>query len=60
MKVADKRFEMKTEFVINRKDFGIVYPGMPDNLINDDVSPEDLRGRLGQVGPPGGEGRRRA
>lgn len=25
------------EFVINRKDFGIVYPGKPDDLIRDDV-----------------------
>jgi polyisoprenoid-binding protein YceI len=25
------------EFVINRKDFGVVYPGMPDNLIKDEV-----------------------
>ena len=25
------------EFVINRKDFGMVYPGMADNLIKDDV-----------------------
>jgi len=24
-------------FTINRKDFGIVYPGMPDDLIKDDV-----------------------
>ena len=27
----------KSEFAINRKDFGIVYPGMPDDLIRDDV-----------------------
>jgi len=26
------------EFAINRKDFGIVYKGMPDNLIKDDVT----------------------
>jgi len=26
-----------SEFKINRKDFGIVYPGMPDDLIADDV-----------------------
>lgn len=25
------------EFAINRKDFGIVYPGMPDDLIKDEV-----------------------
>ncbi len=28
---------IETEFAINRKDFGIVYPGMPDDLIKDDV-----------------------
>lgn len=28
---------VKAEFVINRKDFGIVYAGMPDDLIKDDV-----------------------
>jgi polyisoprenoid-binding protein YceI len=28
----------RAEFVINRKDFGIVYPGMPDDLIRDDVT----------------------
>lgn len=28
---------VKTEFGINRKDFGIVYPGMPDDLIKDEV-----------------------
>jgi polyisoprenoid-binding protein YceI len=27
----------KAEFVINRKDFGIVYPGKSDDLIRDDV-----------------------
>jgi polyisoprenoid-binding protein YceI len=25
------------EFAINRKDFGVVYPGMPDDLIRDEV-----------------------
>lgn len=28
---------VKSEFAINRKDFGILYPGAPDNLIRDDV-----------------------
>lgn len=28
---------VSAEFAINRKDFGIVYPGMPDDLIKDDV-----------------------
>src|SRR5690606_18049800 len=29
--------EVEAEFAINRRDFGIVYPGMPDDLIKDDV-----------------------
>ncbi len=28
----------RTEFFINRKDFGIVYPGKPDDLIKDEVA----------------------
>lgn len=27
----------RAEFTINRRDFGIVYPGMPDDLIRDEV-----------------------
>lgn len=27
----------KTEFVINRKDFAVVYPGKPDDLVQDNV-----------------------
>jgi polyisoprenoid-binding protein YceI len=30
-------FKARTEFSINRKDFGIVYPGRPDDLIREDV-----------------------
>ena len=26
-----------TEFVLNRQDFGITYPGRPDDLIQDNV-----------------------
>jgi polyisoprenoid-binding protein YceI len=26
-----------TEFVINRQDFGVTYPGRPDNLVQDNV-----------------------
>lgn len=33
---ADK-VDADAEFAINRKDFGIVYPGKPDDLIQDDV-----------------------
>jgi polyisoprenoid-binding protein YceI len=36
---------LRTEFVIDRQDFGIAYPGMPDDLIQDDVLLTlDLRG----------------
>jgi polyisoprenoid-binding protein YceI len=35
--VSDKKVAVKSEFSINRRDFGIVYPGMPDDLIRDDV-----------------------
>ena len=35
--LPDNRVTGAAEFVINRKDFGVVYPGMPDNLIRDDV-----------------------
>jgi len=37
LKVQGETVEGDAEFVINRKDFGIVYPGMPDDLIKDDV-----------------------
>jgi len=33
--VSDARVEAKAEFSINRQDFGIAYPGMPDDLIRD-------------------------
>ncbi len=29
--------DVDAEFAINRKDFGVVYPGMPDDLIKDDI-----------------------
>lgn len=35
--VTDGKITVHAEFSINRKDFGIVYPGMPDDLINDQV-----------------------
>ena len=31
------KVSIDASFAINRKDFGIVYPGMPDDLIKDDV-----------------------
>lgn len=37
VKVSDAEATGKAEFKINRKDFGIEYPGMPDDLIKDDV-----------------------
>ena len=35
--VSADKVVAKTEFVINRKDFGVVYPGKPDDLVQDDV-----------------------
>lgn len=35
--LAGDTVKANSEFSINRKDFGIVYPGMPDDLIRDDV-----------------------
>jgi polyisoprenoid-binding protein YceI len=35
--VAGDAVAMQSEFVINRKDFGIVYPGPANNLIRDEV-----------------------
>lgn len=36
--VAGDKVEAKAEFVVNRKDFKIEYPGKPDNLIKDNVA----------------------
>ncbi len=33
--LSDSEVKAMSEFSINRKDFGIVYPGMPDDLIRD-------------------------
>jgi polyisoprenoid-binding protein YceI len=38
IKVSADDVAVYSEFVINRKDFGIVYPGAPDDLIKDDVA----------------------
>lgn len=35
--VAKDAVKVDAEFAINRKDWGIVYPGKPDDLIRDDV-----------------------
>jgi len=37
IEVGDEAVEAKTEFGINRKDFGIEYPGKPDDLIKENV-----------------------
>lgn len=37
IKLAGDSVDADAEFAINRKDFGIVYPGMPDDLIKDQV-----------------------
>jgi polyisoprenoid-binding protein YceI len=35
--LAEGQLKATSEFALNRKDFGIVYPGKPDDLIRDDV-----------------------
>jgi polyisoprenoid-binding protein YceI len=37
IKTGADAVDLDAEFAIDRKDFGIVYPGMPDDLIKDDV-----------------------
>ncbi|TVQ91681.1 MAG: YceI family protein [Deltaproteobacteria bacterium] len=37
IKVEGDKVSADTEFVINRKDFGVVYPGRPDDLVQDNV-----------------------
>jgi hypothetical protein len=35
--ITASRVMASAKFSINRKDFGLVYPGMPDDLIRDEV-----------------------
>jgi polyisoprenoid-binding protein YceI len=37
IKTSGDAVDVDAEFAINRKDFGVVYPGMPDDLIKDDI-----------------------
>jgi polyisoprenoid-binding protein YceI len=37
IELTDDAVTASADFAINRKDFGVVYKGMPDNLIKDDV-----------------------
>ena len=38
VEITDTDVSAKTEFVINRQDFGLAYPGRPDDLIQDNVA----------------------
>jgi polyisoprenoid-binding protein YceI len=38
IRLTPESIEANGEIKLNRKDFGIVYPGMPDDLISDDVT----------------------
>ena len=38
IEVSEKKVAVTGDVVINRQDFGISFPGMPDNLIKDNVS----------------------
>jgi polyisoprenoid-binding protein YceI len=37
IKLGADMVDVDAEFAINRKDFGVVYPGMPDDLIKDEI-----------------------
>lgn len=37
IKIGGDQVSVNAEFAINRKDFGVLYPGSPDNLIRDAV-----------------------
>ncbi len=37
IKLSADMADIDAEFAINRKDFGVVYPGMPDDLIKDEI-----------------------
>jgi polyisoprenoid-binding protein YceI len=37
IRASEQAVDVQSEFSFNRKDFGIVYPGKPDDLISDDV-----------------------
>lgn len=50
--VGDDSVTLKAEFAINRKDFNIVYPGKPDDLIRDNVVIKlDIKATPGPVRP---------
>ena len=36
--MAADKVSAKTEFVINRQDFGVTYPGRADDLVQDNVA----------------------
>ncbi len=52
IKVMDDTLAVKAEFAINRREFNINYPGMPNNLIRDNVVIKlDLQGTPGPPKP---------
>lgn len=52
IRVQPERVEADAEFSINRNDFGIVYPGKPDDLIQDNVLIKLNIRAAQQDGPP--------
>jgi len=49
IKINGDAVDVDAEFAINGKDFGMVYPGMPNDLIKDDVLLK-LHVRAGKAG----------
>ena len=53
IRIADGSLEADWEITLNRKDYGIVYPGMPDDLIRDEVAIKlSIRAKSATGAPP--------
>jgi polyisoprenoid-binding protein YceI len=37
IRASEQAVDVQSEFSFNRKDFGVMYPGKPDDLISDEV-----------------------
>jgi len=57
IKISNDAIDVEGELTLNRKDYGIVYPGAPDDLIRDDISIKvRAHARPGAPEPPKPEG----
>jgi polyisoprenoid-binding protein YceI len=57
IRLTPESVEATGEIKLNRKDFGIVYPGMPDDLISDEVTIQlKIHAERAKTEPPRNEG----